>query len=226
MRRELIVTKDGSASISVPEMRVTYHSIHGAITESIHVFINAGLKYVLQDPGRKKLNILEIGFGTGLNAFLTLIEIQNIPVQVYYEAIDTNPLAQSEYEALRFSDALSKDLESVFLQMHVAAWNEENSITPKFVLNKNQCSLLDYASDQIFDLIYFDAFAPSAQPELWTTEIFERLFSITGVGGVLVTYCAKGEVRRSMISAGYHVEKLPGAPGKREMLRARRTQDA
>ena len=220
------MTKDGSASISIPEMQVTYHSIHGAITESMHVFINAGLKHVLEHSANKKLNLLEIGFGTGLNAFLTMLEARALPVHFYYEAIDTHPLTQTEYEALRYADALAKDMEPEFLRMHAAAWNEEHSVTPRFILKKNQCSLLDYTSDVAFDLIYFDAFAPSAQPELWATEIFERLFSITSAGGVLVTYCAKGDVRRSMISAGYKVEKLPGAPGKREMLRCRKMQDA
>ena len=220
MRRELIVTKDGSASISIPEMQVTYHSIHGAITESKHVFIEAGFKHVLQLSGKNKLNVLEIGFGTGLNAFLTLLETAFNSVDIYYEALETNPLSPPEYESLHYAHLLSKEQESIFLQLHTSTWNEENRITPNFCLHKKDCSLLDYTYHKAFDLIYFDAFAPSAQPELWTREIFERLFQMTNDKGLLVTYCAKGEVRRSMISAGYEVQKLPGAPGKREMLRA------
>ena len=220
MIREMIVTNDGSPSISVPEMRVTYHSIHGAITESKHVFIEAGLKPGLLTNTNDQLNIFEMGFGTGLNAFLTLLVAENEKRSIYYETIDTNPLDLEEYESLQYPDLLSKEHATTFRSIHSAAWDQEHRVTPYFILNKKKTSLLAFATNKKFDLVYFDAFAPSAQPELWTKEVFDQVYSTTNPGGILVTYCAKGDVRRAMIAAGFHVEKLKGAPGKREMLRA------
>lgn len=220
MQRHLIVTNDGSPSISVPELRVTYHSIHGAMTESLHVFIDAGWKLAVETFPDERLNILEMGLGTGLNAFLTLIEAEKSRTPVSYEGIEQFPLAPEEYSQLQYASLLDKDREHLFQEIHTSLWQNEIELTQYFHLTKRYCSLLNYTTSQKFHLIYFDAFAPLAQPELWSIEVFQKLISFMNSGGVLVTYCAKGDVRRAMIQAGFRVEKLKGPPGKREMIRA------
>lgn len=220
MERQVIATADGSSTISIPEMKVTYHSTHGAIRESLHVFIEAGLKYAL--PGKPSVSILEMGFGTGLNALLTLMEAQHKPV--HYTAIELYPLEPEQINALNYCQQLNyMELQPIFEQLHKADWEKEITITNDFTLWKSGTNLLAFEMPQpgqFFDIIYFDAFAPSAQPELWTSSVFEKLFAMLSPGGFLVTYCSKGDVRRAMHSAGFKVEKLPGPPGKREMVRA------
>lgn len=223
MKHELIITKDGSHTISIPEMNVTYHSIHGAIQESQHVFIKAGLF----DSGLFDFiglhHILEIGFGTGLNALLTLIEADRHKNRIYYTALELFPLNSSEISQLNYCQQLEMpDYKPLLEKMHACGWEEMHEITDNFRLAKRKCNLLDFSTDDLFDIIYFDAFAPAAQPELWTIDVFEKMFSILKPSGMLVTYCSKGEVRRNMIAAGFKVEKLPGPPGKREMIRAYR----
>lgn len=224
MERKIILTGDGSHSISVPELKVAYHSIHGAIQESLHVYINAGLygSGHSQRPGPYK--ILEVGLGTGLNALLTLIEAEKNNLNIYYEAIELYPLTAEEVNALNYCDQLDRpDLQSAFEKIHSCEWETVIAIKKNFVLKKIRADLTNHLTIQQFNLIYFDAFAPNAQPELWTKEIFEKMHSMLESGGVLVTYCSKGDVRRNMIAAGFEVEKLPGPPKKREMLRARTT---
>jgi tRNA U34 5-methylaminomethyl-2-thiouridine-forming methyltransferase MnmC len=219
MERILQSTADGSHTIAIPEMQVTYHSKHGAIQESMHVFIEAGLKPVLAQ-GHTGINLLEMGFGTGLNALLTAMyspEKQTIQ----YVAIEAYPIEDSISGSLNYCELLNApELEPVFRKMHAAAWSKPIAITPSFTLLKIQGRLQDYQPVQKFNLVYFDAFAPNAQPELWTTEIFTRLYNTLEEEGILVTYCSKGDVRRALIAAGFTVEKIPGPPGKREMLRA------
>lgn len=219
MERILQSTADGSHTIAIPEMQVTYHSKHGAIQESMHVFIEAGLKPALEQ-GHTVVKLLEMGFGTGLNALLTAMhspEKQNIQ----YVAIEAYPIEGSISDSLNYCELLNApELEPIFRKMHGAEWEEAIAITPSFTLQKIQGRLQDYQPAQSFNLVYFDAFAPNAQPELWTTEIFSRLFNALEEEGILVTYCSKGDVRRALIAAGFTVEKIPGPPGKREMLRA------
>ena len=222
MRRELIITKDGSQSISVPDLNVRYHSIHGAITESIHVFIEAGLKYALSIQKQDHINVFEMGFGTGLNAFLTLLQAPISDIWVNYETVEANPLSPNEYLQLDYADLLSPENKEIFIRLHSCAWNEECAFSQCFTMKKIFTSLLSYIPDKKFDVIYFDAFAPLAQPELWTQAVFEKMYAMMNPGGILVTYCAKGDVRRAMMVAGFLVEKLQGPPGKREMLRATR----
>jgi len=222
MQRQLIVTNDGSPSISVPELHVTYHSIHGAVTESLHVFMDAGWMLARKTFPDERLIILEMGLGTGLNAFLTLIESEKNQVPVSYEAIEQFPLEYEEYSRLHYPSLLDKNQELQFQKIHASPWENEIKLTEYFNLTKRHCSLLDYDTRQKFHLVYFDAFAPLAQPELWSIEVFEKLFSFMNTGGILVTYCSKGDVRRAMIQAGFVVEKLKGPPKKREMLRATR----
>lgn len=225
MERKIIITKDRSHSIAVPEMNVTYHSIHGAIQESMHVFINVGLRSGrsrrpdrLNEPTRY---VLEMGFGTGLNALLTLIEADKLKQPIHYTAIELFPLNVDEVSQLNYCDQLNQSsYQSLFEKLHQCEWEKDIVITSQFTLHKTNSDLINFSTNQLFNLVYFDAFAPAAQPELWSKDIFEKLFGLMNEKGILVTYCSKGDVRRAMRSAGFIVEKIPGPPGKREMLRA------
>jgi tRNA U34 5-methylaminomethyl-2-thiouridine-forming methyltransferase MnmC len=224
MQRKLIVTGDGSHSIEVPELGGTYHSIHGAIQESKHVFIEAGFNAPgrLERPGA--LNIFEAGFGTGLNALLTMIESEKQNLKIYYETIELYPLMLEEAKQLNYCSVLEReDLQKNFELLHECAWAEEVVISTKFSFKKKKASLLNFETLGTFELIYFDAFDPNTQPELWTQEIFEKMFTILRPRGILTTYSSKGTVRRAMQAAGFVVEKLPGPPGKREIVRALKT---
>ena len=225
MQRLPVITKDGSHTISIPEMNVTYHSHHGAIQESLHVFIDAGFRYMSDTLKTPNLCIFEMGFGTGLNALLTLIEAEKSHRHIYYSAIELLPLQNEEIVSLNYCEQLQRqDLVPVFQKLHDCEWENDIGITPHFTLNKKRGNLVNFSTGQPVNLIYFDAFAPAAQPELWTKEIFEKLFSMLLPGGTLVTYCSKGDVRRAMQSAGFTVEKISGPPGKREMTRAFKKQ--
>jgi tRNA U34 5-methylaminomethyl-2-thiouridine-forming methyltransferase MnmC len=222
MERQVITTADGSSTVSIPEMNVTYHSTHGAIQESTHVFIQAGFNQVISRYS--SISILEMGFGTGLNALLTLIEAEVVKKPVHYTAIELYPLEQEQIKSLNYFQQLDrKDLQHVFETLHTSPWEKDIPILENFTLFKSGTDLLKFETHrpgQLFHVIYFDAFAPTAQPELWTSAVFEKIFSLLSPGGLLVTYCSKGDVRRAMQSAGFKVEKLAGPPGKREMVRA------
>ena len=219
MKRIIQLTGDGSHTIAIPELKVTYHSIHGAIQESMHVFVDAGLKPLLH--ALNTICIFEMGFGTGLNALLTLQQAILHQQKIYYYAIELFPLQQQEYNELNYTTLLKDEsLQNYFEQMHACAWNTNIELHPLFTLHKTNASLLNLSVDHIFNLIYYDAFAPDAQPELWTKEVFLKIASLLIANGVLVTYCSKGDVRRAIKAAGLTVEKLKGPPGKREMLRA------
>ncbi len=221
MERKIILTGDGSHSVSMPEMGVTYHSVHGAIQESMHVFIEAGFKSACTN--QSVCSILEVGFGTGLNALLTAIEAEKTGSSIYYVALEPYPLGAEEILSLNYCKQLNrKDLQDDFIRMHQCEWNKSIAVTENLLLHKSKYMLQSFEHITKFDLIYFDAFAPAAQPELWTKDVFDKMFSLLAPGGVLVTYCSKGEVRRNMMAAGFKVEKLPGPQQKREMLRAGR----
>ncbi len=229
MQRKLIMTSDGSHSISIPELNVTYHSVHGAFQESMHVFIKAGLIRVMEtaaDPFNIK--IFEFGFGTGLNALLTLLTIEELDLQIHYETIEPFPLEHELVAQLNYCGFLERpDLQPAFEMMHTSDYDIEIEITKNFFFKKLKLQIekhldwkTEYDNQESMDLIYFDAFDPTAQPELWTKEIFEKMFSIMKPGGIFVTYSSKGEVRRAMKSIGFKVEKIPGPAGKREITRA------
>jgi len=206
----------------MPELNVTYHSIHGAIQESKHVFIEAGLKSLLPVEGTA-LNVFEMGFGTGLNALLTIIESERLQRKIYYETVEQFPVDTGEVRSLNYCEQLDReDLQPIFEQLHSCEWEKKVNITENFGFNKSRTNLLNLETSETFELIYFDAFAPNTQPELWTNEIFEKMFAMLEPGGILVTYCSKGDVRRAMQAAGFIVEKHPGPRGKREMIRALR----
>jgi tRNA U34 5-methylaminomethyl-2-thiouridine-forming methyltransferase MnmC len=223
MLREVIITKDGSPTISVAEMNVTYHSHHGAMQESMHVYIDAGLRYVLNTTTVPVINIVEMGFGTGLNALLTLIEAGKEQRKVHYTAIELFPLKQEEIILLDYCLQLQReDLKPLFEQLHQCEWEIDTAITSFFTIKKIRTGFADLSTDQQFELIYYDAFAPSIQPQLWTKEIFESLYAMLVADGTLVTYSSKADVRRAMQAAGFAVKKIAGPWGKREMVRARK----
>jgi Uncharacterized conserved protein len=207
MQRKLVITKDGSHSVEIPEWQVTYHSLHGAIQESMHVFIEAGLKF-WWNRNRKTCRVFEMGFGTGLNALLSW----RTGLKIDYEAVEAFPLEKAITDALNYS---GPELE----RLHGCAWNTAVQLGDGFFLKKVQASLPDYTPGTV-DVIYYDAFAPDVQPELWTEALFAKMHDSMAPGGILVTYCSKGAVRRAMQAVGFTVEKLPGPPGKREIIRA------
>lgn len=232
MKRIIEKTDDGSATLYVPELNEHYHSTKGARTESQHIFIDMGLKASAAPAPR----ILEIGFGTGLNAWLTLKEAERSQRDVHYTGLELYPLAWQTVEQLGYipGDELL-DLNGsphaapdIFRQLHTSPWEEDVRLTPHFTLQKRQAdanSCLMKEEGWRADVVYFDAFAPEKQPEMWSQELFDRLYVILTDEGILTTYCAKGVVRRMLQAAGFIVERLPGPPGgKREILRARKPE--
>ncbi|WP_439881081.1 tRNA (5-methylaminomethyl-2-thiouridine)(34)-methyltransferase MnmD [Pontibacter sp. MBLB2868] len=219
MHLEIRQTKDGSNTLYVPELNEHYHSVHGALQESLHVFIKHGLENVLQN--KKDIKILEVGFGTGLNAILTYPFALAKKAFIQYDTLEKFPLDKKVIMQLCFDKAiLNPELYEVFQQMHNAPWNEPVDIIPYFTLQKIHETLEEFCSPAAYyDIVYFDAFAPEKQPELWSDEMFAKLYKATRPGGMLVTYCAKGSFKRSLKAAGFEVEALPGPPGKREMTR-------
>jgi tRNA U34 5-methylaminomethyl-2-thiouridine-forming methyltransferase MnmC len=216
----IIETGDGSHSLLVPGWNVTYHSRFGAVAESRHVFIESGLKHILL---RRPLaiSVLEMGFGTGLNALLTLIETQLLPVRVHYEALETEPLEPSISSALNYCAALNRpEMQALFNELHESAWNLPQIVSTGFELFKRREDITDVSFRNRYDLVYFDAFDPATQPGVWTQKIFKKIFDVMNDNAVLVTYCSKGSVRRAMQDAGLIVEKLAGPKGKREIVRA------
>lgn len=220
MNEEVILTKDGSHSLYSEKFDEPYHSRHGAIQESMHVFIEMGLKELMKSAGR--IRIFEMGFGTGLNAWLTLVEIQKAKIPTQYVSIEAYPLETALIEKLNYETLVPSD--DYHLQdLHAISAEAPTRFGDFFELKKHIGRLESFeTASSSFDLVYFDAFAPSSQPELWTTDIFRKLFEMMSDGALLCTYCAKGQVRRNMQEAGFTVEKLPGPPGKREMLRAKK----
>jgi tRNA U34 5-methylaminomethyl-2-thiouridine-forming methyltransferase MnmC len=214
MKREILVTSDGSTTIHLPDLDEQYHSKNGSINETYHVFINSGLKLVSSE----KVAILEIGFGTGLNSFITYLEGKRT---IDYVGVEAYPVTPEEVEKMNFITVLKAEKErAVFEKMHVVSWGEKHQISETFSLLKRKQLFENIEDKDAFNLIYFDAFGARVQPELWSEEIFRKMFNALKENGILVTYSAKGSVRRAMQAVGFTVERLPGPPGKREMLRA------
>lgn len=218
MQREIRLTADGSHTIGFAGTKVSYHSHKGAIAESIHVFVDAGFNYLRRQVPREAVTILEIGFGTGLNALLTLKEAIAQQQNVRYISIETMPVTEAEYTHINHGEILQ--MKAFFQQLHQSPWEEDVPIDPRFILHKKNISLLDLFLNETVDCIYFDAFAPNDQPELWTEKVFANLFSVLSAGGILVTYSSNSNMRRAMQAAGFRVTKIPGALGKRDMVRA------
>lgn len=216
---EIIKSEDGSNSLQIKNSEITFHSTRGAIQESRHVFINAGLRYfVAQHPKAKQVKIFEVGFGTGLNALLTGIEAPKLNTMVEFHSIDLHPLPESIFFKLNYAEILNKF--ELYWAITQTSWNQLVFIHSFLKLKKIIGNLTTHVFSEKFDILYFDAFAPNDQPELWTEEIFEKLYLSLNIGSVFVTYCSKSNVQRALQNVGFYIEKLPGPPGKREILRA------
>lgn len=217
MLPELFITEDGSHSLSIPGLNVTYHSKHGAIQESVHVFIESGLKYLI----KKQVSVLEVGFGTGLNALLTLIEAEKNDLQIVFDVVELYPLDNLCIASLNYLSSLkAPQLVEAFSHMHACDWETAVKISGQFALRKIRGDIRYVELTGGYDLIYFDAFDPVAQPELWTVDVFRKIYDVSKPGCVLVTYCSKGIVRRALTDAGFSVVKIAGPKGKREIVRA------
>ena len=221
MKRKIITTGDGSKTIQIEEWHEQYHSKHGALQEAQHVFIKSGLHHFCNsNPKKKQISILEIGFGTGLNAFLTLLEAEVKNVDISYVGIEAFPVQFQEIRELNYPELIDSNRIGDYIKLHKSPWETKEPITVKFdLLKRNQ--LISHITDQdSYDLVYFDAFGAKVQPELWTKDIFQRMYNAIKPNGVLVTYAAIGKVRRDMTEIGFVVERIEGPPGKRHMLRA------
>jgi tRNA U34 5-methylaminomethyl-2-thiouridine-forming methyltransferase MnmC len=215
LKREIITTRDGSTTIHLVDWNESYHSKNGAIQEAYHVFIKNGLSLLEE----KSVSVLEIGFGTGLNAFITLLEAQNNDLAIDYTGIEAYPVTEEEAFAMNYLNELkANDFESEFKKMHQCIWEEKVIFNSHFSLTKRKQFFQDIQDKNTFDLIYFDAFGYQVQPELWSTEIFEKMYGSLKEKGILVTYAARGVIKRSMQEVGFTVKKIPGPPGKREMM--------
>lgn len=215
----LIETRDGSHSVLSHRFGVTYHSKYGAIQESRHVFIEAGLFPI--GIRQKGISIIELGFGSGLNALLTVLEARRLGMSIRYETIEAYPLSFQQAQQLNYPEQLDLPESRAWLEaMHGAASGEAVEIAPGFLFRKVIGRFEEMAYRSEFDLAYFDAFAPDTQPELWTDEVLGRVCEALRPHGVLVTYCAKGAVKRTLKGLGFELESIPGPPGKREMTRA------
>jgi tRNA U34 5-methylaminomethyl-2-thiouridine-forming methyltransferase MnmC len=215
--RKIITTGDGSKTIQIEDWNEQYHSIHGAVNEAYHVFIDKGFSYLPNEA----ISILEIGFGTGLNALITLIEAEKSNRQVDYTGIEAYPITNEEITQLDYIETLkASPFKEAFFEMHKSDWESKIELTSYFSFNKQKKNFQEISDRNLYDLIYFDAFGARVQPELWTEIIFDKMYNALTENGILVTYSAKGSVRRAMQAVGFVVERLPGPPGKREMLRA------
>lgn len=217
----LILTQDGSQSVFSEKYGVTYHSRFGAMTESAHVFVAAGLRY--KAAVQREISILETGLGTGLNAFMTWLEAERRNLKVDYLGLETYPISEMEADSLDYASALGcPERKEDFMALHRCEWEQKQVFSDQFTFKKSQTSIENFIEPDAFDLIYFDAFAPQSQPELWTEKVFASMYASLKPEGVLVTYCAQGHFKRTLKKAGFTVERLQGPPGKREMTRASR----
>jgi len=218
LKKQIVKTQDGSNTIFIPEFDETYHSTHGAIQESLHVFVSSGLKFKTE---LNDINVLEVGFGTGLNALLTFIHSEETNRNIKYTSLEAFPLKWNFVSKLNYIDMIfNGKYFAKYKKMHTCCWESFYVISPNFMLRKHNMKLQNVLFENEFDVIYFDAFAPRVQPELWTERVFTSMYLALKPGGVLVTYCAKGSVKRTLTRVGFDLQSIPGPPGKREMSRA------
>lgn len=217
---KIIETEDGSHSLYVPELKETYHSFHGAIQESRHVFIASGLDFLFPQYTTGKIELLEIGFGTGLNALLAAEWAQNNHCEIEMHSLEAFPVDLDVALSLNYADRIKNEAAAVwFDKMHRDSWGILQSVNEYFSLNKIHARIEEYDFDHNFDVVFFDAFAPNKQAELWEVPVLKKVFDTLKTKGVFVTYCAKGQLKRDLKSLGFEVETLPGPPGKKEMVR-------
>ena len=217
MAVEQIITADGSPTLFLPEMNEHYHSINGAVQESQHVYIEAGFNQCSKSP-QSPIHVLELGMGTGLNVLLTAMEAERRGIEVVYTTLEKYPLSNEIVEKLHYS----AEKNEWFQKIHSIEWEKAIALTPFFTLQKIRTDFRDFSYSGKYDVVYYDAFAPDKQPEVWSQELFDTLFNAMHPAGILTTYCAKGHIRRMLQRSGFLVERIPGPPGKREMLRARK----
>lgn len=242
MQRKVIITADGSSTIQIEDWNEQYHSVHGAIQEANHVYIEHGFLFYVEsnlkfnapsfeineDTSQTKrqasatnnpgINILEIGFGTGLNALLTYLKSQELNLNITYTGVEAFPISSDELALLNYNEEL-QIIDSVFQKMHEVPWQEKYQISEHFILEKQQRTFETISDENKYNVIYYDAFGPRVQPELWTEDILAKMFKALKPKGVLTTYSAKGSVKRALESVGFEVGRLQGPPGKRHMLR-------
>ena len=216
---KIITTSDGSHSLLNEELNETYHSVHGAIQESCHVFIQRGLQFYIEEVRPNNISVLEVGFGTGLNTLLSVSHVIDSPIVIQYTTLELFPLQEEVWSVLNYSQMIG--LEEYFSHIHRCSWGTAQKIIPNFELTKRHTALQEVElMPETFDLIYFDAFAPSKQPELWTFAMLQKIERAMKLDAVFVTYCAKGQLKRDLKALGLVVETLQGPPGKNEMVRA------
>ncbi|MDR2911070.1 MAG: tRNA (5-methylaminomethyl-2-thiouridine)(34)-methyltransferase MnmD [Bacteroidales bacterium] len=217
MTHTLIETADGSKTIFIPEINEPYHSVNGAITESEYVFVNRGFVF----HKKKDPVIFEVGFGTGLNALLTAINAEKNNRQTMYYTIEKYPISNETVKTLAYGDIISNNASYIYEKIHSCEWEKTIKISPHFYIHKINADLVNFSvnTTTIFDIIYFDAFGPDKQPEMWTPEIFQKIYTNCSPGALFVTYSAKGEIRRQLANIGFEIERLQGPPGKKHMLR-------
>lgn len=203
----------------IPEWNEQYHSKHGAVAEAVHVFIKEGLHYWIEQNNSTEVVILEVGFGTGLNALLTQLEADKNNWKIDYRGVEAYPLSKTDLESLNYA-SITDSPKKTFQKLHAASWEKREDLSKNFALKKQKKFFSEIRDQQVFDLIYFDAFGIRVQPELWTEAIFEKMFGALRPKGMLVTYAANGKARRAMEAVGFQVDRLPGPPGKRQMMRA------
>lgn len=219
MKKSLLKTGDGSYTLHIPEWDEQYHSKHGAIAEALHVFIKEGLHYWTNTNTASEIAIMEIGFGTGLNCFLSLLECEKEHVTIHYTGIEAFPLNVDIIQELNYALLLNES-QKLFLQLHDYSWEENHIVSENFQLTKKKQFFSEISFKKCFNIIYFDAFGIRVQPELWTEAIFQKMYNSLKKEGVLVTYAANGKAFRAMQAVGFSVERIPGPPGKKEMIRA------
>lgn len=219
MKHKIIITADGSKTIHLPEWNETYHSKHGAIQEAEHVYIQVGLDFWLKSNEAEVLNVLEIGFGTGLNAFLSSLYTKQNQVKLNYHTIEKYPISQQMIDEVNYSEILSVDNKE-FNNLHDIEWEKSTEIHEFFKFKKLKVDLRTFENDIQYDVIFFDAFGPRVQPDLWEKSVLQKCYDMMDENAVWVTYSCKGQVKRDLQDIGFYVEKIPGPPGKREMLRA------
>lgn len=217
MKQTIIETADGSKTIFIPEMNEQYHSVNGAITESEYIFVNKGFMF----QQKKDPVIFEAGFGTGLNALLTAINAEKNNRPTTYYTIEKYPLANKIIKTLAYGDIISNEATNIYEKIHLCEWETTVQISPCFYIHKINADLIEFSfnTTPVFDIIYFDAFGPDKQPEMWTPEIFQKIYTNCSPGAIFVTYSAKGEIRRQLANIGFEIERLPGPPGKKHILR-------
>jgi tRNA U34 5-methylaminomethyl-2-thiouridine-forming methyltransferase MnmC len=215
----LELSRDGSHTLYSDKYDSHYHSIYGAIDESIHVFISAGLYYQYR-KGLRSVTIFEMGLGTGLNAYLTLLEAQKLGIQVKYISVETDPITIDKAKELNYAKIIDVGSQMSFDKIHNSPWATQTKLSDNFTLEKHNTSIQNFTFDHSIDIIYFDAFAPSSQPELWESDIHKELYEALKTSGILVTYCAKGSFKRMLKDTGYKLDMLNGPHKKREMTRA------